>query len=114
MPAIEFYRQAAPAATSGAVTFSTSGGIYVGTGSSTQEVSTLVTFTPKTTSGISIGTLTLNGMTYELYYQPSSNPYVAGEGVSISNNNISILPATSTTYGGIKLKLNSSTLEIST
>lgn len=114
MPAIEFYRQATPAATSGAVTFSTSGGIYVGTGSSTHEVSTLVTFTPKTTGGISIGTLTLNGVNYELYYQPSNNTYVAGEGVSISNNNISIQPATSTTYGGVKLKFESSTLEIIT
>ena len=114
MPNIKFYRQSQAERTQGAITFKTAGGISVGTGSGATECATLVEFTPKTTSGTSIGTLKLNGVEYELYYQPNTSTYAAGDGISISNGSISLNPATDTTYGGIKLKLNSSTLEIST
>ena len=114
MPNIKFYRQSQAERTQGAITFKTAGGISVGTGTSSADCATLVEFIPKTTSGTSIGTLKLNGVEYELYYQPNSSTYVGGDGISVSNEIISLNPATDTTYGGIKLKLNSSTLEIST
>jgi hypothetical protein len=114
MPKITFYRQSHGDTTAGSVTFRSSGGITIGTGSTAEECATLVEFTPKATSGISIGTLKLNGVEYELYYQPPTNSYQAGDGINISNDCISVTPATSTKIGGIKLTLDSSTLEIST